>query len=80
VSVLGRIAEAYVSARSLRASAQACGRDHGPLKFRLIRAAEALEGIVQLAVNLVLRAEKLEHEVSQLRRQVAESKAGDAPP
>nr|WP_298717234.1 hypothetical protein [uncultured Steroidobacter sp.] len=66
MSVLHQIAEARASALSLRASAQACSPDQGPLKFRLMRAAEALNGMALLALGLVERVGKLEQ---QLRRQ-----------
>lgn len=69
MTVLHQIAEAHASALSLRASAQACGRDQGPLKFRLMRAADALDDMARLALGFVDRVAKLEQSVAQLRQQ-----------
>lgn len=63
MNAMQEIAEARASALSLRASAQACGREQGPLKFRLMRAAESLDGIVVLAVRGLERIAALERQL-----------------
>jgi hypothetical protein len=50
MNAMSQIAEAHASALSLRASAGACSPAQGPLKFRLIRAAESLDAVVLIAV------------------------------
>jgi hypothetical protein len=65
--VMHDIAEARASALSLRATAQACGSEQGPLRFRLKRAAESLEAMVLLAVRGIDRVEQLEQELRQLK-------------
>ncbi|WP_161816538.1 hypothetical protein [Steroidobacter agaridevorans] len=64
---MSQIAEARASALSLRASAKACRREQGALKFRLERAAESLDSIVLIAVRGIERIEQLEHELRQLK-------------
>ena len=58
------IAEARASALSLRASARACGSEQGSLKFRLMRTAESLDGMVLLAVRGLERIEQLEQQLA----------------
>ena len=58
------IAEARATALSLRASAKACTREQGALKFRLTRAAESLDAIVLLAVRGFDRIEQLEQQLA----------------
>ena len=66
MTVMNQIAEARASALSLRASAKACTREQGALKFRLMRAAESLDAMVLLAVRGIERVEELEQELRQL--------------
>lgn len=74
MNVMTEIAEARASALSLRASAHACGSEQGPLKFRLMRTADALNSMVLLAVRGIERIEVLE---VALRECVAELQAGN---
>ncbi|GFE91532.1 hypothetical protein [Steroidobacter agaridevorans] len=67
MNAMPEIAEARASALSLRASAGACAPGQGPLKFRLMRAAESLDAIVLIAVRAIERIEVLEGELQQLR-------------
>lgn len=60
MTVFIQIAEARATAVGLRASAQACGPHQDALKARLTSAAEALESMSQLALSLVLHAERTE--------------------
>lgn len=64
MNVTQEIAEARASALSLRASAKACGSEQGALKFRLMRAAEALDGMVLLAARGLDRIEELEQQLA----------------
>ena len=64
MNVTDEIAEARASALSLRASAKACGSEQGALKFRLMRAAEALDGMVLLSVRGLDRVEELEQQLA----------------
>lgn len=59
-------AEARAPVLSLRASAKVCRPEHRPLKFRLMRAADALHDI---ALDFVDRVAKLKQSVVHLRRQ-----------
>lgn len=58
------IAEALASALSLRASANACGPEHGALKFRLVHAAESLDAMVALAVRGLDRIAEIEQQLT----------------
>jgi hypothetical protein len=51
MNAMNQIADARATALSLRASAKACTREQGALKFRLMRAAESLDAMVLLAVR-----------------------------
>jgi hypothetical protein len=64
MNVMNQIAEARASALSLRASAKACSREQGALKFRLMRAAESLDAMVLLAVRGLDRIEQLEQQLA----------------
>jgi hypothetical protein len=63
MSVLHQIAEARASAITLRASAKACAPEQGALRFRLMRAAEALDAMALLALSLVEHVGKLEQQL-----------------
>ena len=67
MNVSKEIAEARAAALSLRATAQARSPEQGPLKFRLTRAAEALNGMVMLAVRGLDRVEELEQQLAVAR-------------
>lgn len=67
MSALHEIAEAKASALSLRASAKACGPEHGALAFRLRNAATSLDAMVLLAMRGLDRVEELEQELRQLK-------------
>jgi len=67
MNVMSQIAEARASALTLRASAKACSREQGALKFRLVRAAESLEAVVLIALRGIERIEALERELQRLR-------------
>ena len=53
MNAMNDVAEARATSLSLRASAKACTREQGALKFRLMRAAESLDAMVLLAVPWV---------------------------
>ena len=63
MNVMNEIAEARATALSLRASAKACTREQGALKFRLTRAADSLDAVVLLAIRGIERVEELEQEL-----------------
>jgi hypothetical protein len=64
MNAMNDVAEARATALSLRASAKACTREQGALKFRLIRAAESLDAMVLLAVRGFDRIEQLEQQLA----------------
>jgi putative addiction module killer protein len=66
MNAVNQIVEARASALSLRASAKACTREQGALKFRLMRAAELLDAIVLLAVRGIERIEQLEQQLAAI--------------
>ena len=74
MNAMSDVAEARASALSLRASAKACTPEQGPLKFRLMRAAESLDAMVLLAVRGIERIKVLE---VVLRECVADMQAPD---
>jgi hypothetical protein len=63
MNAMNDVAEARATALSLRASAKACTPEQGPLKFRLMRAAESLDAMVLLAVRGFDRIEQLEQQL-----------------
>lgn len=67
MNVMNDIAEARASAVSLRASAKACTREQGALKFRLTRAADSLDAVVLLAIRWIERVDDLEQELRELK-------------
>jgi hypothetical protein len=66
MNAMNQIAEARATALSLRASAKACTREQGALKFRLMRAAESLDVMVLLAVSGLDRIEQLEQQLAAM--------------
>lgn len=64
MNAMNDVAEARAVALSLRASAQGCGPEQGPLRFRLVRAAETLNAMVLLAVRGLDRIEELEQQLT----------------
>jgi hypothetical protein len=64
MNAMNDVAEARATALSLRASAKACTPEQGPLKFRLMRAAESLDAMVLLAVRGFDRIEQLEQQLT----------------
>lgn len=64
MNAMNDVAEARATALSLRASAKACTREQGALKFRLTRAAESLDAMVLLAVRGFDRIEELEQQLT----------------
>jgi hypothetical protein len=64
MNTMNDVAEARATALSLRASARACTREQGALKFRLMRAAESLDAMVLLAVRGFDRIEQLEQQLA----------------
>jgi hypothetical protein len=64
MNAMNDVAEARATALSLRASAKACTREQGALKFRLMRAAESLDAMVLLAVRGFDRIEQLEQRLA----------------
>ena len=64
MNAMNDVAEARAPALSLRASARACTREQGALKFRLTRAAESLDAMVLLAVRGFDRIEQLEQQLA----------------
>jgi hypothetical protein len=66
MNAMNDVAEARATALSLRASAKACTREQGALKFRLMRAAESLDAMVLLAVRGFDRIEQLEQQLAAL--------------
>lgn len=76
MNAISQIAEARASALSLRASAQACGPEHGALKLRLRRAAESIDATALLAMRGIDRVERLEQELRALM--AADGKGGAA--
>jgi len=64
MNAMNDVAEAHATALSLRASAKACTPEQGPLKFRLMRAAESLDAMVLLAVRGFDRIEQLEQQLT----------------
>ncbi|MBM0105203.1 hypothetical protein JM946_10595 [Steroidobacter sp. S1-65] len=64
--IVREIAEARATAIVLRASAKACGPEQGALKFRLTRAAEALNSLVLLVVRSLERIGGLEAKLREL--------------
>lgn len=71
MNAMNDVAEARATALSLRASAKACTPGQGPLKFRLMRAAEALDAMVLLAVRGLDRIEQLEQQLAARGTMVA---------
>jgi hypothetical protein len=61
------IAEAHATALVLRATAKAVRGERGPLRFRLNRAADILDGMAALAVRCLERIKQLEEELRQFR-------------
>jgi hypothetical protein len=66
MNAMNDVAEARATALSLRASAKACTREQGALKFRLTRAAESLDAMVLLAVRGFDRIEQLEQQLAAM--------------
>jgi hypothetical protein len=66
MNAMNQIAEARATALSLRASAKACSREQGALKFRLMRAAELLDAMVLLAVRGLDRIGQLEQQLAAM--------------
>ena len=66
MNAMNDVAEARATALSLRASAKACTPEQGPLKFRLMRAAESLDAMVLLAVRGFDRIEQLEQQLAAI--------------
>lgn len=66
MNAMNDVAEARATALSLRASAKACTPEQGPLKFRLMRAAESLDAMVLLAVRGFDRIEQLEQQLAAM--------------
>jgi hypothetical protein len=64
MNAMNDVAEARATALSLRASAKACTPEQGPLRFRLMRAAESLDAMVLLAVRGFDRIEQLEQQLA----------------
>lgn len=79
MNAMNDIAEARATALSLRASAKACTREQGALKFRLMRAAESLDATVLLAVRGFDRIEQLEQQLAAMTAGTGEP-AGRAAP
>jgi hypothetical protein len=67
MNAMNDVAEARATALSLRASAKACTREQGALKFRLMRAAESLDAMVLLAVRGFDCIEQLKQQLDALR-------------
>lgn len=63
---MSEIAEARASALVLRATARVVRAEQGSLRFRLNRAADALDGMAALALRCLERIEQLEQELRQL--------------
>jgi hypothetical protein len=78
MNAMNDVAEARASALSLRASARACTREQGALKFRLIRAAESLDAMVLLAVRGFDRIEQLEQQLAAVTAGSGEPAKGAA--
>lgn len=57
------LAEARATAEVLRATAKAVRGQKGSLHYRLLRAAEALDNVVALALRLLNRVEWLEQQL-----------------
>ena len=66
MSARSELVEARVTAEVLRATARALRGEQGPLRFRLNRAADALDGVVALATRCLTHIERLEQHVRQL--------------
>jgi hypothetical protein len=79
MNAMNDVAEARATALSLRASAKACAPEQGPLKFRLMRAAESLDAMVLLAVRGFDRIEQLEQQLAAMTAGTAESAGRDDP-
>jgi len=79
MNAMNDVAEARASALSLRASAKACTREQGALKFRLTRAAESLDAMVLLAMRGIERIEQLERELRELKATTAAAPPPEAP-
>lgn len=60
INLRAEIAEAKVFAAGLRESASVCSRTQGPLRLRLILAADKLDQLATLAERAVERVEELE--------------------
>ena len=67
MNAMRQITKARAMALKLRASAKACGPEQGPLRFRLMRAAESLDAVTLIAVHALNRVCGLERELQQLR-------------
>src|ERR1044072_3316242 len=78
MNAMNDVAEARATALSLRASAKACTPEQGPLKFRLMRAAESLDAMVLLAVRGFDRIEQLEQQLTARNVRGGESADGAA--
>jgi len=63
MSVMSQLAEARATAEVLRATARAVRLERFGLTLRLYRTADALDGIVALAMRCLERIEQLEQEV-----------------
>jgi len=66
MNAASQLAEALATSQALRATARAVRAEQGPLPFRLNHAADALDGMVALAMQCLERIEQLEQEVSRL--------------
>lgn len=62
-----QLAEALATSQVLRATAKAVRADQSSLHFRLNHAADALDGMVALAMRCLDRIEQLEQELRKFR-------------
>lgn len=61
------IAEARATALVLRSTARVVRAEQGALRFRMLKAADALDGMTALVVRCLERIEQLEQELRTLR-------------
>jgi len=66
-AVRRQIAEARATAIVLHATARACRGFDGPMRFRLNRAADALDSMVLLAVRSLRRAKRLARTLREIK-------------
>lgn len=79
MNAMNDVAEARATALSLRVSAKACTPEQGPLKFRLMRAAESLDAMVLLTVRGFDRIEQLEQQLAAMSAESGEPAERAAP-